>query len=77
MFEKLKGSRVEGFKGFILLTLHLFIPLSLTTPALAQAPFYQGKEMRIVVGYLSGDSHDQLARVTARHVGNAVVFFAS
>jgi len=72
MFEKLKRSRVEGIKGFILLTLYLLIPLSLPAPALAQAPFYQGKTMKIVVGYLSGDSHDQLARVTARHIGKHI-----
>src|SRR3990172_2935004 len=72
MFEKFKRSRVEGIKGFILLTLYLLIPLSLPAPALAQAPFYQGKTMKIVVGYLSGDSHDQLARVTARHIGKHI-----
>lgn len=38
----------------------------------AQAPFYQGKTMRIVVGYLSGDSHDQLARATSRHLGKHI-----
>lgn len=38
----------------------------------AQAPFYQGKTMRIVVGYLSGDSHDQLARTTSRHLGKHI-----
>lgn len=29
MFEKFKGSRIGGIKGFILLTLYLFIPSSL------------------------------------------------
>src|SRR3989338_5663335 len=72
MFEKLKRSRVEGIKGFILLTLYLLIPSSLPAPALAQAPFYQGKTMKIVVGYLSGDSHDQLARATSRHLGKHI-----
>jgi len=72
MFEKLKRSRVERIKGFILLTLYFLIPLSLTTPALAQAPFYQGKTIRIVVGYLSGDTHDLWARAYARYMGRHI-----
>ena len=72
MFEKFKRSRVEGIKGFILLTLYLLIPLSLTTPALAQAPFYQGKTVRIAVGYLAGDTHDLWARAYARNIGKHI-----
>lgn len=34
----------------------------------AQAPFYQDKTMRIVVGYLSGDGYDLSARMFARHL---------
>jgi tripartite-type tricarboxylate transporter receptor subunit TctC len=35
----------------------------------AQGPSYQGKTVRIVVGYLSGDSHDLWARAYARFMG--------
>lgn len=35
----------------------------------AQAPSYQGKTVRIVVGYLAGDSHDLWARAYARSMG--------
>jgi tripartite-type tricarboxylate transporter receptor subunit TctC len=41
-------------------------------PAFAQAPFYQGKTIRIIVGYLSGDSHDLWARAYARHMGKHI-----
>jgi tripartite-type tricarboxylate transporter receptor subunit TctC len=35
----------------------------------AQAPSYQGKTVRIIVGYLSGDTHDLWARAYARSIG--------
>jgi tripartite-type tricarboxylate transporter receptor subunit TctC len=35
----------------------------------AQAPSYQGKTVRIIVGYLSGDTHDLWARAYARSMG--------
>ena len=38
----------------------------------AQALFYQGKTIRIVVGYLAGDSHDLWARAYARHMGKHI-----
>jgi tripartite-type tricarboxylate transporter receptor subunit TctC len=34
----------------------------------AQAPYYQGKTIRIVVGYLPGDGYDLWARLFARHM---------
>ena len=34
----------------------------------AQTPYYQGKTMRIVVGYPAGSSHDQWARLIAPHL---------
>lgn len=63
--QRLKGSRVEGFKGFILLTLYLFIPLS---PVYGQEPFYKGKTVRIVVGFTPGGFYDRWARLLARYL---------
>ncbi len=34
----------------------------------AQVPFYQGKSLKIVVGYPSGSSHDQWARLVAPYL---------
>jgi len=34
----------------------------------AQAPFYQGKTITIVVGYLAGDGYDNWARLVAAHI---------
>ncbi|MBI2361209.1 MAG: hypothetical protein HYV04_20275 [Deltaproteobacteria bacterium] len=34
----------------------------------AQAPFYQGKTIRVVVGYLAGDGYDIWARMIARQL---------
>ena len=43
--------------------------LMVSSPNLqAQTPFYQGKTIRIVVGYLSGDGYDISARMFARHM---------
>ena len=39
---------------------------------LAQTPFYQGKTIRIIVGYQPGDSHDQWARTYARFLGKFI-----
>ena len=71
MPRKLKRLTVAGLKGFIvlaLLTLYLFIPSSLTTPALAQTPFYQGKTISIMVGTKAGDVYDLYARLLAQHM---------
>ena len=38
----------------------------------AQTPFYQGKTIRIVVGYQPGDNHDQWARAYARFLGKHI-----
>ncbi|MBI3000753.1 MAG: hypothetical protein HYY46_20230 [Deltaproteobacteria bacterium] len=72
MFEKFKGSRLERIKGFILLTLYLFIPSSLTTPALAQDSFYKGKAIRIIVGLSAGGGYDRAARIISRQLGKYI-----
>lgn len=50
----------------ILLTLFFLI---VALPAHAQVPSYQGKVVRIVVGYQAGDTHDLWARSYARVMG--------
>jgi len=50
-----------------LLTLYPFNPLTLN-PVHAQAPYYQGKTIKIVAGYLSGDGYDIWARIIASHM---------
>jgi tripartite-type tricarboxylate transporter receptor subunit TctC len=40
--------------------------------ALAQAPFYRGKTVTIVVGYSAGGGYDQYARLVARHLGRHI-----
>jgi tripartite-type tricarboxylate transporter receptor subunit TctC len=38
----------------------------------AETPFYQGKTIRIIVGYQPGDNHDQWARTYARFMGKHI-----
>lgn len=40
--------------------------------AYAQANFYQGKTIRIIVGNLPGDTHDLFARAYSRHMGKHI-----
>jgi tripartite-type tricarboxylate transporter receptor subunit TctC len=40
--------------------------------ARAQAPFYQGKTVTIIVGYLAGDGYDIWARLLAAHMGKHI-----
>ena len=64
-FNSSKINRFNVFYIFLLLTFEL---LSLER-AFGQTPFYQGKTIRIVVGYQPGDNHDQYARTYARFMG--------
>ncbi len=76
MFRKFKGSKLEGIKGFFLLTVYLFvylfIPLSLSAPVSAQTPFYEGKTLRIIVGLAAGGGYDLYARTMARRMGRHI-----
>ena len=47
------------------LLLSVALVLAFVSPAKAQTPFYQGKTITIVVGYLAGECGDHLA--TARN----------
>lgn len=85
MFRRLRGSRVAGFTKrmtfafilhpssliLLLLSLYPFIPLTLN-PVLAQAPFYQGKSIRLVVGSPAGSTYDQYGRVLAQFIGKHI-----
>jgi tripartite-type tricarboxylate transporter receptor subunit TctC len=56
-------------RRFILALLFLF---SGAVDLWAQAPFYQGKTVRIVVGNLAGDAYDLWARIFAQHMGKYI-----
>jgi len=74
MARAFKGSNVQAFKVlsiFVLLTFELLNPLNLE-PVLAQAPFYQGKTIRIVIGSSTGGGYDLWARVLARYYGKYI-----
>lgn len=64
-----------GFQSLVMLValalFQLFGPLTVG-PALAQAPFYQGKTIRVIVGYQAGDNHDLWARTYARYLGRHI-----
>lgn len=66
--KKSQGSRVGGIKGFVLLSLYLFIPLSFSAPAFGQEPFYKGKTVRFVVGFSAGGGFDTYTRIIGRHI---------
>jgi tripartite-type tricarboxylate transporter receptor subunit TctC len=50
----------------------LFLSVAATSELQAQTPFYQGKTIRVIVGYQPGDSHDQWARTYARFLGKHI-----
>jgi len=70
MAKKLKGLKVVGFKGLMLLTLLTFYPFSPLTlsPVFAQEPYYKGKTLRIIAGFPPGGGVDAEARLLARHL---------
>ena len=74
MQQRFKSSRVQAFKvrGLVfVLTLELLNPLNLE-PLFAQANFYQGKILKIIVGSASGGGYDQWARLLAQHIGKHI-----
>jgi tripartite-type tricarboxylate transporter receptor subunit TctC len=68
MTTPFNGSMAHGFNVFYIFLLLTFELFSFDR-AWAQTPFYQGKTIRIVVGYQPGDNHDQYARTYARFMG--------
>lgn len=67
----LSKATVQPFSalGVLLLTLELLNPLNLEPAAAQLPPFYQGKTIRVIVGYQPGDNHDQWARTYTRYMG--------
>jgi tripartite-type tricarboxylate transporter receptor subunit TctC len=57
--------RIAPHALFALVTLYLFNPL---TSVHAQAPFYQGKTITIIVGNPAGDAYDLYARLLAQYM---------
>ena len=68
-----KRSKVQGFNrilfGFLFLVLELLNPLKLERASAQQTPYYQGKTIRVIVGYQPGDTHDLWARMYTRYMG--------
>src|SRR5262245_65480408 len=50
----------------------VFLLLNATDELNAQSSFYQGKTIRIIVGYLAGDNHDLWARAYGRFMGRHI-----
>jgi tripartite-type tricarboxylate transporter receptor subunit TctC len=63
------ASRLTPRAFFMLSTLLTLHPWN---PVFAQAPFYQGKTMTIVVGFLAGDGYDIWARILAAHIAKHI-----
>jgi tripartite-type tricarboxylate transporter receptor subunit TctC len=51
-----------------LLILAVGLFLSVSTPLYAQTPFYQGKQIRVVVGFTTGGFYDRWARLLSRYM---------
>jgi tripartite-type tricarboxylate transporter receptor subunit TctC len=54
------------------LVLSSVLILASLVQAHAQTPFYQGKTITIIVGYLAGDGYDIWARLLAAHMGKHI-----
>src|SRR6201988_3450459 len=70
-FKHAKIQMFKGFSLFLFLAFELLNPLNLE-PIFAQANFYQGKTVRIIVGNLPGDTHDLFARAYSRGMGKHI-----
>jgi tripartite-type tricarboxylate transporter receptor subunit TctC len=71
MVSAFKSSKVQTFKVLGLLVVSVFELLNRLNlePVFAQANFYQGKTIRIVIGSSTGGGYDLWARVLARYYG--------
>ena len=48
------------------------LSITLTLPLHAAAPFYEGKTIRIIVGFSAGGGFDSYSRLIARHMGRRI-----
>src|SRR5258705_4566539 len=74
MTSPFKSSKVQAFKVFGLLILSVVELLSTlkVEPIVAQANFYQGKTLKVIVGSAPGGGYDQWARLMAQHIGKHI-----
>ncbi len=59
-------------KKFFVLIVVFFVIFSITTGIASAAPSYEGKTIRIIVGYSAGGGYDTYARVLSRHMGKHI-----
>ena len=74
MTNQFKSSKVQTFKALGLLILsvvELLNPLNVER-AFAQANFYQGKTLKVIVGTAPGGGYDLWARLMAQHIGKHI-----
>ena len=56
----------------LLLTVGIIGLILISGVAFAAAPFFEGKTIRIIVGYSAGGGYDLYARVLSRHMGRHI-----
>jgi tripartite-type tricarboxylate transporter receptor subunit TctC len=59
-------------RNLIRTALLLAISAALAAPAKAAAPFYEGKSIRVIVGFSAGGGFDTYSRVIGRHMGRHI-----
>jgi tripartite-type tricarboxylate transporter receptor subunit TctC len=59
-------------RNLIRTALLLAISAALAAPAKAAAPFYEGKTIRVIVGFSAGGGFDTYSRVIGRHMGRHI-----
>ena len=70
-FPRFNSSKLQLFKMVAFAILFL-LELLHRDPLFAQGNFYQGKTIRVIIGYQPGDNHDQWARFYARFLGRYI-----
>ncbi len=59
-------------KRLLFLTTMILGLVFISIPVLGAGPFYEGKTIRIIVGYSAGGGYDTYARVLSRHMGKHI-----
>jgi tripartite-type tricarboxylate transporter receptor subunit TctC len=59
-------------RNLIRAALLLAMSAALAAPAQAAAPFYEGKSIRVIVGFSAGGGFDTYSRLIARHMGRHI-----